>query len=109
MGYYTQFSLDFEAPTKKSRDEVISYFEANRDNMECYAWREKAYGTDDCKWYTYDDDMHALSKLFPNVLFKLSGVGEDHSDMWCAYYKVGKVQFERAQIVYAEFDESKLK
>lgn len=61
------------------------------------------------KWYENEDDMKELSKSFPDVVFELYGEGEESCDLWLSYHKNGKVQRENAKIVYADFDESKLK
>ena len=34
--------------------------------------------------------MLCLSEQFPNVIFKLHGIGEENGDIWDAYYKAGK-------------------
>lgn len=52
--------------------------------------------------------MIKLSKEFPDLLFYLHGEGEDAKDLWYKYYKNGKYQECYAEIVYPEYDESKL-
>lgn len=47
---------------------------------------------DSCKWYSFDGDMIALSKLLPDVLFKLSGTGEEQGDEWVHFYLNGEVE-----------------
>jgi hypothetical protein len=64
---------------------------------------------DSCKWYDHEADMLAFSKRFPDVLFELSGEGEEACDMWRKYFKNGKMQSCPAQITYEPFDESKLR
>lgn len=60
------------------------------------------------KWYDYEKDMVALSARFPEVLFTLHGKGEDSEDLWYAYFLNGKVQHCPAQIIYDDFDPTKM-
>jgi len=53
--------------------------------------------------------MRQYSLKHPNTLFKLSGEGEESGDIWQEYYLNGKMQLVTAQIVFDDFDESKLK
>lgn len=62
-----------------------------------------------CQWYEHDEDMREFSKLYPNTVFVLHGEGKENEDIWYKYYKNGKVQEEKAQITFGEFDENKLK
>lgn len=58
--------------------------------------------------YQHDKVMVAFSKRFPDVLFTLTGEGEESADIWKTYYKGGKIQVAFAEITIPEFDESKL-
>lgn len=66
--------------------------------------------TSKCKWYDHDSDMKEYSSLpqNKNILFTLSGEGEENTDIWLKYYKAGKVQECRAKIHFDPFDENKL-
>jgi hypothetical protein len=64
---------------------------------------------DQCKWYDHEDDMRNVSKNFKDVLFVLTGNGEEAKDMWVKYFLNGKMQVENAVITYGEFDKNKLK
>lgn len=61
-----------------------------------------------CKWYHHEIDMAAVSHTFPDVLFTLSGEGEESGDIWKKYFLNGMVQLTEASIVFDEFDPSKL-
>ena len=60
------------------------------------------------KWYDFEKDMREVSKQHPNVLFELSGEGEETDDLWKAYFKDGKMQMCEARIEYDNFDEAQL-
>lgn len=97
MGYYTDY--DFS----NNPIEVIEAIE-----------RESGYGNSyggfytNVKWYNHDDDMLRVSKMFPDIILKLEGEGEESDDLWKAYYKNGKMRIVKAKIVFEDFDESKM-
>ncbi len=62
-----------------------------------------------CKWYSHEDDMRKLSIYFPNVLFTLSGEGEESGDIWEKHFLNGKTQHCKAKIVIEALDRTKLK
>jgi hypothetical protein len=67
------------------------------------------YNAEETKWYTWEDDMKNFSKLFPEVLFQLSGEGEDNGDMWKAYFQNGLCQVIEAIITFESYDPKKMK
>lgn len=69
---------------------------------------EDANRIEDVNWYDIDDDMKEFSAFFPAALF-IMDVDEGGVERWKGYYKNGKMQFCGGEIVYDEFDESKLK
>jgi hypothetical protein len=99
MGYLTSYKLeiiegyDFVTDYKKEIGEESGY----GDPFDVY-----------CKWYQHETDMRAYSKKHPKTLFKLSGVGEENGDLWHEYYLKGKMQRVQAEIVFANYDASKL-
>ena len=60
------------------------------------------------KWYEHTEHMCRVSKEYSNVLFILTGNGEEPEDMWVKYFMNGKVQIEKAVITYGKFDPKKL-
>lgn len=107
MSYYTEFSLsiidygdDFNA-IKDELNKEIGKFDCDHLSEEewfCYA-----------KWYDYEEDMLRLSEKFPNVVFTLKGIGEEHDDMWVEYFKNGKCKYSQAEIVFQKYDEKDLR
>lgn len=57
---------------------------------------------EEMKWYEYNEDMVALSKMFPDTLFELYGEGEDSEDIWKLTVKNGKSYWVAAKIVFPD-------
>ncbi len=104
MGYYTQYSLQVLEGDK----DLIRQFRESDDNA-MYALDEEGNTREECKWYESDDAMKSFSKLHPEVLFQMDGEGEGSGDTWRQYWKNGKCQDIKAELVYESYDESKLK
>lgn len=79
MGYYTNYEYEegFDAKAFEELNKISQY------NHPCM---------DEVKWYEYGEDMKSLSKLFPDRIFVLSGVGEEQGDEWKDYFKNGAVK-----------------
>jgi hypothetical protein len=97
MGYYTYFKLN-----------VIEGGDLNIDYQEELEEMIDYYLDDSIKWYDHENDMRKFSMKYPNVVFELTGEGEEAGDLWKEYYKNGKMQQCDAVIIYPDFDESKL-
>jgi len=102
MGYYTDYKLKLD--TNVDEDKIIETIEV----ISGYGFESglSIYGV---KWYDALENMKSVSKLYPDVLFTLDGEGEEAGDIWTAYFKNGKMQYEKAVIQTAPFDEGKLK
>jgi len=120
MGYYTYFQLDVKYK-EKSADGKVGYgtepsallvndLTAEIEKMNVFEDGNYDDGWYVCeaKWYDHDKDMLLLSHRFPEFLFVLYGEGENHDDMWYAYYQNGKVQDAPAEIHFDDFDENQL-
>ena len=60
-------------------------------------------------WYDWEHDMRVLSSKFPELMFELTGAGENYEDLWTSYFNNGKMQYCPATITYDDFDISKLR
>lgn len=100
MGYYTRYSLETDANDATVEDAILTRIK----ELSGYN-----YGPfeDECKWYSFDKDMIAVSKEFPDVLFTLYGEGEESGDVWKAQYKNGLTASVKANLVYPEMPELK--
>jgi hypothetical protein len=108
MGYYTRFNLSVVEGDLTIQDVLAS---VNEDNFTHLFWavEEDGESRDESKWYGHEEDMIRLSLLYPDVVFKLHGEGEENDDMYDKYFKNGKMQSCYAKITYDEYDESQLK
>ncbi len=102
MGYYTYYELEVVGGEKKAEDYVNEIGE-----ISGYTGEEGPF-YDTVKWYDHEKDMKTMSQRYPDVLFILSGDGEESDDFWKEYHKNGKVQRVKGSLVYPEFDETKL-
>ncbi len=100
MGYYTNYEISCDQGN-------IGEYNAAAE-IESLSWTfdggESARGNS--KWYDYEPDMEALSRLFPGVLFTLKGEGEESGDIWELRAKGGTIQKRRAEVVIPPFDEA---
>lgn len=105
MGYYTSYNLETDS---KENLNIIREFRDLYDNAK-YALNESGEEQEWTKWYDHEEELKSFSKNYPDVIFTLKGEGEQPGDIWKKYFKNGKVQIANAQIIFKDFDESKLK
>jgi hypothetical protein len=101
MGYYTMFTLEIN--TSDGMD-VMDYIHELEQGVIGYNPFD-----DRCKWYGHKEDMIKFSKLYPKVLFTVSGEGEENSDIWKEHFYDGKSQYCKALIIHPSFDATQLK
>lgn len=98
MGYYTKYALHWDERVAEN-ERIIDHIE---DTEMYYAWTGDQ---EPCKWYEHDEDLRALSRVFPAVTFFLIGEGEEGvSDVWKKAYRNGKRQVMQGKIVFEVFD-----
>jgi hypothetical protein len=117
MSYTTYYHLSWESKATPPADKklldvcIAEYMErpGEEDFHSNIWWALETDGTarDWCKWYNHTDEMLAMSKAFPDVLFTLSGEGEENGDLWKKYYLNGQYQEDKAEIVYKGLDTTK--
>ena len=107
MGYYTKFDL-----TAQHRDTWMAVDSETEEKMTLRLW-ELISGSDyfrpekfeqmleePMKWYDHKNDMYTLSTEYPDYIFLLEGIGEEHDDQWRLYACDGVMEEVRAKIVY---------
>jgi hypothetical protein len=112
MGYLTRFELttsDRDGAKSRETCETCGH-KSSVSHVENIIKINDGYSPfgDDTKWYNHHDQMIEYSKRFPDVVFTLSGEGEESDDIWKKYYKDGKSQTEYAEIQVAGFNVDKL-
>lgn len=105
MGYYTNFTLNIDCVDDSQR----STLEREIEKMGVFEGGDIEDGiTAEAKWYDCDEDMLLLSSRFQDILFSLYGSGDNSDDIWLHYFKNGRAMFNGIEVVYNDFDESKL-
>lgn len=105
MGYYTRHSLrvfGFNAETQSATLQVEDWLPEYESIVKAIADRsgyDYPFG-EEIKWYDHEKDMVFVSKKFPNLLFELSGEGEESGDLWREYYQNGDLERIRAKVVF---------
>jgi len=105
MGYETNYSLTIKGDLKG-----VDVIDDLRDNFgyAAYCIDKNGETKESGKWYGYETDMREFSEKYPELLFCLEGEGESNKDIWKKYYKNGKSQECKAELIFPEFDETKL-
>lgn len=104
MGYYTRYSLTWEALNTSEEDRaavtqaVSTWINSNEEAN--YALHEDGTPQALGKWYGCEDDLRALSASLPTVKFILEGFGEEAGDIWRAYAKAGRVEKVKAELKF---------
>lgn len=87
MGYYTNHTLQIIGGHEDILREII-----DNDPDTFYGLDIDGSPMDSVKWYSHEEDMRRISKEYPDLVFKLSGEGEEAGDLWIEYHKNGKMQ-----------------
>lgn len=119
MGYLTRYDLEVTLPAgfgcdneelllqaidRRLKKEMGEWFRYVFEDRAGFAWES---GLAD-KWYEHEKHIANVSAVYPLVLFKLHGEGEETGDLWNKYFLGGKVQVCKAHITYDAFDPAKL-
>ena len=111
MGYYTCYTLKIIKGSEDLIEEFRNQFDSARYIKKKIGYAIDKFGNtnQECKWYSSNEELIKFSLNHPDVLFKLSGEGEESGDIWDLYVQNGKSQLCVAEIVLEPFDPEKLK
>ena len=84
----------------KSVDEQVAEWIRTNENAS-YAMSEDGSASESCKWYDHETDLNLLSVQMPDVVFTLSGEGEEAGDIWMKYFKNGEMVVDKASIHFS--------
>ena len=102
MGYYTRYWLTVEVNSLDEMKKIVAKFNEiyQYNELDINSIGEGGIEAEfESTWYSHDEDMKQLSRLFPNYVFQLEGQGEDREDWWISCYKNGEVATSNAEIV----------
>ena len=102
MGYYTRYWLTAEVNSLDEMKKIVAKFNEiyQYNELDINSIGEGGIEAEfESKWYSHDEDMKQLSRLFPSYVFQLEGQGEDREDWWISCYKNGEVATSNAEIV----------
>ena len=112
MGYRTDFILEASPVTEDLFEQIDTVLlERNRyfgSNERCFYGDKGRWQDDDDTWLEYEEDMLAVSRLFPQVQFILSGCGERNEDQWRQIFVDGRTQRCEGITVFPPFKERKI-
>lgn len=119
MGYNTKHSLEihlltdisgFETSESKklsdldkkimTKDVIYNFLQVCEDAR--YAINDKGKTEESCSWYDLKKDLENYSKNHPNIVFIMSGFGEESGDVWKMYCINGKSEYIKAKMVFDE-------
>ncbi|QIN94075.1 hypothetical protein PP459_gp158 [Streptomyces phage Wakanda] len=107
MGYYSDYELEIRGKgpifqrLKDTAHDIDAAGVYNRSLEELIN-----NGLSEVKWYSHEEDIAAISKNWPNVMFVLSALGED-GEQWRVYAMNGKSQNVKGRTVFDDPDMSK--
>ena len=99
MGYYTSFNMSISPANPERLAEIIE-----ADEILRYALDSGGNSADCVKWHEWQTDMKKLSLRHPDLVFHLTGDGEENGDLWKADFWQGEMQLRPAELVYPPFD-----
>lgn len=112
MGYRTDYLLEASPVTEDLFEQIDAVLlERNRYfglNERCFYGDKGRWQDDDDTWLEYEEDMLAVSRLFPQVQFILSGCGERNEDQWRQIFVDGRTQRCEGFTVFPPFKEKKI-
>jgi len=109
MGYYTYHYIiwQFTKPIS-STENFNELLQTVLEEITNYPYWEETdlpneLYTDHIKWYKMKEQMIEISQQFPNVIFDVYGVGEEHPDIWIHRFYNGLEEKQRVTIHYPPF------
>lgn len=97
MGYYTSFEINVFDKSMQPIDDQLEEITDKLSDISNYTFSLGSYAIYlHAKWYEWQDDMLALSSIYPNCIFQVIGQGEEIGDYWVGYCSNNVLYKERA-------------
>lgn len=116
MGYYTNYKLEligengfFLLAATKAAEKAIESLDGSEflgtEIPVCNGiyWYGKFFDVS-----AGEEEIVSLSRLYPDVLFQVTGDGEDSDDFWREYIQDGKTNWVKGEITYEPFDPTQM-
>lgn len=119
MGYCTYFTIDvYKSKKEINIVDVLEFVKEKIEELSDYDFElvdSTLCSGERIKWYSHKEDMLKISieasKKFDDtdLVFMVTGEGEEAPDFWREYFKNGKMQTCCSEVVYEPYDENKFK
>lgn len=104
MGYNTKYAISVRCNNSAS---VIANVRMGSVQAAC-AIDSQGNPSEGVTWYDHERELRTASLWCKDVLFTLTGYGEESGDAWRKYFMNGKMQMAKAVIAFQDFDVSQL-
>lgn len=100
MGYYTYFTVSWDRHSDGLIDIAIEEKFNDLTGINCDSWdtANKHVLGFLAKWYYWEDDINKLSRMYPDIVFEVSGDGDNSEDLWSSIWKDGCYEYQEAII-----------
>lgn len=113
MGYYTKYKLTVKDLYNNTEYEK----QITKELLDKFKFLYEDLETDEIKWYEHVKELTNFSSNYNNVLFTLTGIGEEHyfegtkltADIWIKYFYNGKTYTDKLNYNFPKFNSDKLK
>lgn len=114
MGYYSCFNIGIQAKKEFSIEEVTGEL-LRISGYDLYDFAEYPlskegnvyhFEVEFVTWYSYTENFVELSKIFPELIFFVSRLGEDNTDYTEQVFKNGEVEEKQLTLIYPEWETS---
>lgn len=78
MGYYTRYEVELYPEEAIERQDIIDYCK-DGDYLEAYILNQEGEAW---KWYEHEKVLKDMSLVFPDIMIRVSGFGEEKGDWW---------------------------
>lgn len=104
MGYVTDFTVNANFSKIEEEKKELVELKVER-TLRNHGYSITLGYTFSGKWYDWRNDMIAISKEHPDVLFTVEGKGEESEDIWEAEFINGQHRTRTVKFVFPDWGE----